>query len=141
MGIHWYYNSLLQRKSESLVAIQGPIINTNTRKTVAKTSFFNNVPYVVLRSLLMTKGTLSFHDAACNNNNNNNNNDEMDVVSLNDAVAYAHCPIVDNKLQQQQQQQQQQQDKDRVDGTQDHCRQHRGERKVQDGTIVNGNGT
>jgi hypothetical protein len=34
--------------SEILVAIQGPIINTDTRKTVAKTCFFNNVPYVVL---------------------------------------------------------------------------------------------
>jgi hypothetical protein len=31
-----------------LVAIQGPNINTDTRKTVAKTCFFNNVPYVVL---------------------------------------------------------------------------------------------
>jgi hypothetical protein len=70
MGKHWYVNSLLQRTSEILVAIQGPIINTDTRKTVAKTCFFNNVPYVVLSQ--------SFGK----HNNNNNKTAHPAIVPL-----------------------------------------------------------
>jgi hypothetical protein len=49
------------------VGIQGPNINNTTMKIVARTCFFNNVPYVVLRSQLAST-KITTRQSACHDN-------------------------------------------------------------------------